>query len=356
MRSNLSLGPHGKSAPVVRVQWTLALALGLVSTAGCPGRSHPPAATAAFEQISFVLPNGEVIVPSSEWGFAVVTAPRSSADRYVNVSVGGEWAVENLVLPAAASAEDSVALAYSFGLGVSRGQTVDSVRYGLAVTPEPLRAAPEPRSQATVTPTRVTLTCRDGAPPQPARGTRARGGKIVPGTGARHNAPKTIPNQEAGENECAPASISNSLQWLNRRHDLGMPAADISIDAMKAAVGWGPGGAPADWAARKDAHMQAKGFPVRTTVTRSIEEARDGIRGRCDVELDLDGHVAVIVGVGQFEDGTWQVELREDLEQGRRRLKEEPHPIAKYDPATGRFTGRGYDMAVDGFVIECPAG
>jgi hypothetical protein len=334
----------------------VAASLFILATTGCRGGRDPAtaAATAAFEQISFVLPGGEVLVPQSEWAFALVSAPRDSADRYVNVSVDENWVVENLILPAMATAEDSVSFAYSFGLGVTRGDTVKTLRYGLAVTPEPLGTAPDSRSQAAVTQTRVTLTCRDGAPPELATGTRARGGKIVPGSRARHNAPKTIPNQEAGTNECAPVGVSNSLQWLNGRYDLGLADADISIDAMKAAVGWQAEGAPADWAARKDAHMQASGFPVTTRYTRSIEEARDGIREGCDVELDLDGHVAVIVGMAQFEDGSWQIELREDLEQGARRRREEPHPMARYDPTSRRFTGKGYDMVVDGFVVECP--
>ena len=328
----------------------------LVLATGCRGE-RPTArreAAATFEQISFVAPSGEVVAPYSEWAFAVVTAPRDSADRYVNVSVDESWVVENLLLPATPTAEDSVAFAYSFGLGTAPGDTVASVRYGLAVTAEPLGAAPQASSRAAVTQTRVTLRCRDGAPPEPAPGTRARGGRIVPGSRARHNAPKTIPNQEAGRNECAPVGASNSLQWLNRRYDLGMPDADIGIEALKTAMGWEAQGAPADWAARKDAYMQAKGFPVRTTYTRSVEEARDGIREGCDVELDLDGHVAVIVGMAQFQDGGWQIELREDLEQGARRLREEAHPMARYEPTTRRFTGKGYDMVVDGFVVECP--
>ena len=326
----------------------------LILTGVCKRGAEPaqPAATISFEQLSFVTGDGEVLIRNSEWALAVINAALSADDRYVNVSVNNEWVIENMILPASASAEDSVAIAYPFGLGTARGDSVAAVDYGFALSAEPLDAAPERSAQGLVSQTRVTATCRGDGPGEVPPGTRARGGKMVPGSKARHNAPKTIPNQEAGLNECAPTAASNSLQWLNTRYDLNLPAADISIEALKTAVDWKAEGAPADWAQKKDAYVKAKGWAITTRYTDSVELARDGIRDGCDVELDLRFHVAVIVGMFQYEDGTWQIELREDLEQNARRRRAEPHLNGKYDPATKAFTG-AHNMPVDGFVIEC---
>ncbi len=104
---------------------------------------------------------------------------------------------------------------------------------------------------------------------------------------------ETFPNQKAGLNECVPAALSNSLKWLNKKHNLGMKDEDLSIASMKKAVKWQPTGAGEQWASLKKKFRP----DLITTTTQQIEEVVKAFERKCDVELEAGDHVAALVGI-----------------------------------------------------------
>jgi hypothetical protein len=173
-----------------------------------------------------------------------------------------------------------------------------------------------------------------------------------------------IINQPCGINECAPAAVSNSLNYLNNKHDLGMSSASISIATMKIATGWSSGGAPGlsspyPWWERKKDYMEDNDYPITTTIYKAAEVdllfLKDELKRGQDIELRVPGHVLMVVGIAKQSDGKYNIHVAHDINQGA--SGGEVVEILEYDPSLGYLTRGGVyyrDMENSRFVVECP--
>jgi hypothetical protein len=164
-----------------------------------------------------------------------------------------------------------------------------------------------------------------------------------------------VPNQEQGRNECAPAAASNSLQWLNVRHGLGMAPNTIDIETMKQACGWTSGGCPYNWGTLKGQFLDNNNYPITTRVfaPNQIGQIPAEMDEDQDIEMTVTGHAVTVVGISQLANGNWEIVFQDDLKQGQTTgLRIES---STYDPNQGKFvSGALSSRTLYDFVVECP--
>lgn len=316
-----------------------------------PGRSLIE--TVRFQQLSFELALGETRVHYSDWGRLLLTFQGSQDVRYLNLSVNGRWAIRNVPVLSIHGDKVTQTITYTFSLGVPSGRQMTQLSYGISLGPQTVEIPPTESDKAPVSQEQVNVTCPTSNTPMPlGPATPLVGGKLADGE-TKHVNNTTFPNQEAGKLECGPVAVSNSLQWLNNIHSLGLKPGDIDIDAMKKATGWTSNGVPADWFKKKDQYMKDHGIPIETT-TVPIDQVPEKMDKKCDIELDGQVHIVAIVGIAKLDNGKYSITVRHDTKQG------EPggtiDETVTYDPSTNKVEGGTWldGKRVDNFVVECP--
>ncbi len=304
----------------------------------------PADAAARFEQVNWNLDG--VVTPDSEWGSLDLTFSGSDEVQYLNLSVNGSWQVQDLPLLSVGGTSGPKTMNIMFDLGVPSGVPVGNINYGYTITRQPQYAVP-PSTRAAVVGDR-DFELYNGLEPgtiagNPEPATPMKGDKAD--KSAKHSKP--FPNQECGKNECVPAAVSNSLQFLNSQHSLGMDAGAIDIGDMKSATGWTAGGCGYNWYNLKAAWMAEKNLPINTSAKLAsaginMDDVISDIQNGKDVELVATspkggGHCVAVTGCTKNADGTYSVTISHDTEQGKAGgTKTE---TVTYDPATGKFTG-----------------
>jgi hypothetical protein len=136
-------------------------------------------------------------------------------------------------------------------------------------------------------------------------------------------APRTFPNREQRKNECAPAAILNSLQYLQAGFGLQFPEKAIRLQTIKDAIGWDASGAPVgddpqkpEWVEGKKQHMTDNNLPVETELTTSANVAAAAVNLGYDVEIRVKGHVACVVDITDVGGGAYSLTLSHDVSQG----------------------------------------
>jgi hypothetical protein len=293
----------------------------------------PGGAGVAIEQLDIVWGPGQPAMLNTDYLRTTIVYPGSLGIGYLNVSANGVWGIQNLPILSTEDGGGWQSTSTLFGIGAPRGQTINSLSFGATLTPDTGGQPPE-TLQLPVTDEHEAF-CGDGTepglkpagpvvggkltdtPPVKARGT----GKPTPGV---ERPVRNFPNQWQGALECGPASVSNSLHFLNDFFHLGLAADAISIDTMKTATGWKEGeGAPSGyekkdrgewvfdkakaWETHKDNYMQKNKLPFST---KPLELAAfldangkpvapnplvQALKENADVEMNIEGHVVAVV-------------------------------------------------------------
>lgn len=291
---------------------------------------------------------------NSSWGQVIVKFTGSSEVQYFNLAFDGEWRIRNMPVLSREGAHVVQSTAFLFNLGAPDGEDVSSGRVafdlGASVLIEmPGHAVTMPVSHAVWG---IETGFRHGTisyspPPASLIGAAATGNKV---------AHTSFPNQKSGVNQCVPVALSNSLQWLNKKYNLGLAEADMSIETMKTVVGWTPTGAGPQWWSRK--RTRFKDVLTTTTIPRfNIAEVHAAVAEGCDVELSANEHVVSVTGAEKLSDGRYSLDLTHDPNQ-----RDDKAPGAEgtqtviWDPKSKTFSGAPFieGKAADLIVKECP--
>lgn len=323
------------------------------------------AQSASYHQLSFVY--GTDTTSLSDWGAVDFTFTGHSGYKFLNLSVDTVWAIENAPIVSIQGTGVPQTIRLWFPLPDS-GVVIPEIAVGLTFT-DSLKTVPPsitdtvPLSENEYFIAPGSFSGGGGPKMEPGKGEKQKGGapaQAAPAA-ATHAA---FPNQEAGANECAPAAVSNSLNFLNSVHpDLNLPVQAISIDTLKQKLDWNPvTGVPrANWVANKRAHTKKRKMRI-TTLTGgrdAIKEIPKLLADKQDVEIDCyfkgsaKAHVMSIVNCVKMADGKYALSVRHDSQQGKAGgLVTE---MGYYDPKTGDMTGALSTYKDFFIVVECPS-
>ncbi|MFQ5691368.1 MAG: hypothetical protein ACE5HQ_13995 [Gemmatimonadota bacterium] len=278
--------------------------------------SVPPGPSLSFSQLDVTL--SEERRELSEWALTTLEFTGSDDVLFFNLTVGDVWRIQNLPVLSREGPGVRQVTSVTFDLGVAPGTAVNSLSFDFALTLFPLEDMPTEVETVSVGRADYRLrTCLLEAPirftpPTPTLvGGRPMGKKVTR---------RRFPNQEAGVNECVPAAVSNSLQWLVRTRGLRAPARLISIAAMKRATGWTRRGAPGNWSSRKSGFLRRNKIPVTTRKLPrlNMSRLRREMRKGCDVELQANNHLVSVTGIQKLANGNFSLDLTHDTKQGKR--------------------------------------
>lgn len=288
----------------------------------------------------------------SSWGRLTLDYLGSSDVQYLNLNLNGNWVVENLSLGSLMGSGVMQTGSSMFDLGVPHGTDVTAVDYLFSVTSAPLASMPVGTLlTAAVNDLAYQIGGEDGVdlgspgsvPTIPLGATPISNSHKLP------HMDKFV-NQPQGNNECAPGAISNSLKYLEATGKINFSE---TIDQVKTWVDWDADGTPADWYLKKKARLEGMGMSVRfieeltpSNLDELIRQLEDGQ----DIEIDLEGHVAVLVGLRRNADGTLDLDIADDNQTDG--LSDPIRTVRLMRDLLGQKYLDG--MLLERFVIECP--
>ncbi len=313
--------------------------------------------TLHFYQLDLML--DDILYTDLDWGELDLTlTPQADTGLvYLNVTVNGSWQVENMPIWPPTADEGSKTRCIAFDLGVPAGSTITYINYGYSLTSSAVSGPPAETGITVVANRKSVLNRGAGGVPiyalLPAR--RAKAGEVPDPTKHSH---KKFPNQDCERFECAPTAVSNSLKFLNDKHNMDMDEADLSIGKMDTACGFVEGwGCPRDtWWILKKRYLEKNKIPVTTDKITDLSKLAAEIDAGQDVELQGDWHTAAIVSITDLGDGKYEIEVAHDKEQGKPGSGPAVDKIT-YDPATNTFEGSPGFFDGSSFryaVVECP--
>ncbi len=297
--------------------------------------------------------------PDSNWGRITLDYNRPAGIYYFNLGIedgigGSQWVVENLSIESLGG--DQTLMTY-FDLLVAHGTDVSALKYDYSIDITEIPAGP-----TATTPTFVSdldfqiggMKGKDTGSPGTANADPDANVAVAgsdPNSGVIPDKDKFV-NQPQDPNYCAPGAMSNSLKYLQARGKI--PASvPTSISDLAGVLGTTSAGTPPDGWYLKKATRYKKYVTTRTIeapldydkVLELIKELKDGQ----DIEVELDGHVEVLIGMRLNPDGTVDMDLADDNQTDD-----------KSDPIhTSSLRGTSATQYVDGkklvrFIIECP--
>jgi hypothetical protein len=315
-----------------------------------------------FYQMSFDLDG--VNTYETDWGTVHLTFTGSDDILYFNLTVNGSWQVQDVPVLTLHGTGLSQTQVFWFDLGNAVGEDVTSIEYAYELTTTPLGGAPTGATPAVVGDDwlRIQNGTRDVAgPTSPAPAQALVGGAAADPVQHRH---EDFPNQQCGDNECVPAGVSNSLQFLNREWCLGIPADSIDIERMKKATNWDSAGCWAyhredpnghnAWWEDKDNWIRDHGWPITTRKVDAADIAQiaDEIDAKQDIEMVVAGHLVCVVGIVDLGGGRYSVTYADD-----RRQNQDPPPCSETTCTWNGTSWEGEPLAGRGilyFIVECP--
>jgi hypothetical protein len=319
-----------------------------------------PAATLVFFQLDIDFDGDKH--RKSQWGYVELEYAGSAGTLHFNLAVEGFWRIRNMPVLSPEGPLAAHVMSFAFDLGVSEGTKVKFVSYAAALTDTPLEEMPDSLQVAEVKLRHYRLYTGFGGdpigfvPPAPVQQGGAQDGPKY-----EH---KGFPNQEAKRDECVPAAVSNSLQWLNEKYHLGMAPEEMTIEHMKVATDWDKDrpGCDNNWPQKKKEHLAADGLPVSTDTISALEfkKVEEAMKNGCDVEIGIDNHTAAVTAIqklapgGEAMDPDYSLVLTHDSDQkADGGLVNEP---VTYDDDFLRFHGPAWveNKPIEFIVVECP--
>lgn len=327
----------------------LTLSLALIHCGDEP-EPDPYNASLDFDQLDFTQIGQDQQTKDSPWGTATLGYENATELLYFNLAVNGRWVVQNLPVPASTGRRH---LTFAFDLGVSEGTKVSSLSYAHDLTLSLLDSMPTETDTATVSDRSVVYASsfRGRVPILVNPRALELGGTAA--DSAFHG--PDFPNTGAGNMECVPAAVSNSLRYLNDEFNLGLTDEETSLATMKPATDWDPTGCPFTWYRTKDQFMRDNRYPISTRRVNDFDQIIREIKAGQDVELCGDWHCAAVTGIVRLADGRYVLYVTHDTAQGEGGGEITEKII--YDPDTGRFEGSPGFFDGSGFsyfVVECP--
>lgn len=306
--------------------------------------------------------------PDTATGAATLEYLGSDRLLYVNLAVNGRWALRNVPVLSVEGADRWQGVTYTFDLGVEAGTDVAWLMKDFTLGTCPLQEMPRGGWDAPVGERDVVLF--PGAPLVEVLVSGGEGDAPAGGEAGEAHTNADFPNQESDPSACAPTAVSNSLQFLNDTHDLGIDPAELTVQRMKQATNFGDKGAAGTgcwidpdasrpegerdaWWQSKDKYMQAHDLPITTRMSETAADAIQALDDDCDVEMETNGHTVAIVGMTRLADGKYSVDIKHDTQQGQ--AGGTVTETVTLDPATGAITGgTGTGGGFNYLVIECP--
>lgn len=336
----------------------VAVALALAAGRAGPAPGSKPRLALAQLDLEF----DGVAHPFTEWGSAAIRFVGSNAPLYLNLSIDGVWRVRNLPLLSRRGPGRRQQTSVTFKLHDGDGVRVRSVAAAFSLSDTPLAAPPAPALHRRLH--RQARIYRIGTPGVAALTGLVPPSEVVEG-GAADGDPITyddFPNQDVEQNECVLGAASNSLQWLKKTFALPIADGDISIDAFRTPLEWGPKGCDDNWPDLKEKYLKDKGIGVRTEALDrfAIDRIPEFMRAKCDIELSAGIHTAAVVGFVKLDDGRMKLDLASDGKQGIKGRGTKPNDggidEGVYDPVGGRFEHAPWldRKAPELLVVECP--
>ncbi len=318
-----------------------------------------PTNSVSFHQLD--LTQDGVRHPFSEWGQADVAygGYQSNSVLYLNISRGSNWVIQNVPLPTPSDnawVTNSVSFPLAeYGSMVTNGNFGWSLRTNTTTSPPAINESntvvrPRPKDlNSGIIGNQVVYH-----PPQDMYSTLVRTVGVA-------RAWQSFPSFEQGTNECAPGAILNSLTYLNNQHHLNIASNFLTMDAMKDATSWTRFGCFGSilfidgWSEDKDEYMQANSLPIETIrSTTSFTDAITALQQTNDVEIEMEGHAAVVVGIVALTNGNYQLVLLDDGRQGKEGGL--GVYVVLYDAHTGYLIGSNWSAFPKflNFIIERP--
>ncbi len=318
-----------------------------------------------FYQVNFNLSG--YATPNSGYGVIELDFTGSRQIEYLNLNCNNTWVIQNAPLLSVGGEEAGQSQRFWFPLGVADGVEVTYIEYGYTLTEQIQEAAPERNNEALVSDVEYVIF-NGGADiqvdPTWPQATIVIGGLI---TDTILHVKNNVPNQEAGLLECAPTAVSNSLQYLNTHHSLGINASELTIDKMKDAcnfmAGLGcyiwhndarPAGMRNAWYEDKAAYIQDIGWAITTKRIdpADISDVIAEIDACEDIEMEIAGHTVTVVGMADLGGGNYSVTIQHDTNQGAAGgcVTE----TAFWDTNTNSWSGALAGWGLNYFIVESP--
>ena len=329
------------------VGFVVAVLLAIPSCDG-EGEKDPYNVSFEFHQLDFFWVNREE--PNSPWGTATLGYENSSAILYFNLAADKRWVVRNVPVP---PSTERAHWTFGFDLGVTKGTDVKQLEYAYELTPNVLTTMPGDFTRASVVDRLVVVSpgFQEGTPVLRDPPDAEFGDAVA--SSAFHEG--EFPNAGAGDKECVPAAVSNSLKFLNAKYGLGLTDEEMSIATMKRATDWDPTGCGFEWYKTKDQYMQDRGYGVTTRKIENFDQIIEEIKAGQDVELCGDWHCAAVTGIARLTNGKYVIYVAHDTAQDEK--GGEIYEKIIYDPDTKKFEGSPGFFDGSGFsyfVVECP--
>ena len=321
-------------------------------------RRGPANPICTLHQVAMV--GDDFVYLHSGWGQAELTFNGSAELQYFNLTVNDSWVAQNVPVLSRMGADVAQTIHFKIPLGVF-GIPLVQVNAGQSLTPEPV--VTKPPFDIGVSVGLFAEKLFSGLQDQGLEYSTPE--NLVGGTVVRHTVSlPSFPNREQGRNECVPAAILNSLNFLNQHHSLSIDPAELTMEKMRAAVDWNFDGAPVDdvnnitWVRNKQRYMAAKEFPITTTVTKDPQQAMNALSNRCDVEISMTGHAAAVVGMTDLGNNRYSLDLAHDIRQGEDGGTIVETVILDMNQQKLEFSsmfGSNWTPYMLAFVIECPS-
>jgi hypothetical protein len=288
---------------------------------------------------------------NSAWGQVVVDFTGFSDVRYFNLNVDGVWVVQNMGIQSSYGAGINQQIATMFDLGVADGIDLSSIDYASSFTVDPLQNSPIGALQhGTVSDIDYQIGAVGGVdlgtpgdPPKP----KPKGDHGKPVMEGHLPMIDKFDNQVQGPYECVPAAISNSLKYLQSTGKLRLNL-DTDIKSLKKVVKWGSDGTGEGWEAlKRDKYAGVlstqitHGYNRQDHLPKIIKALKEGK----DVEISMNGHVAVVAGARVYADGTVEFDLFDDNQKDN---KKDPLRTVVVAPDKRSIDGK----KILGFVVE----
>ncbi|MBW8034891.1 MAG: hypothetical protein FVQ79_04420 [Planctomycetes bacterium] len=302
--------------------------------------------------------------PDSNWGRITLDYNRPAGIYYFNLGIedgigGSQWVVQNLSIESLGG--DQTLMTY-FDLLVAHGTDVSALKYDYSISIAEIPAGPTAATPTFVSDLSFQIGGKKGKDTGSPETANADPDEDVNGAATNDPNSGVIPdldkfvNQPQDPNYCAPGAMSNSLKYLQARGKI--PASvPTSISDLAGVLGTTSEGTPAgpgdSWylkkATRYKKYVTTRTIEAPLTIAKVqelIKELKDGQ----DIEMDLEGHVEVLVGMRLNPDGTVDMDLADDNQ-----TDDKSDPI---HTSSLRVDVDG-NQKVDGqklirFIIECP--
>ncbi len=320
-----------------------------------PPQTNPYNARLQFEQLDFNVEG--MPMKDSPWGSVVLNLVQPGAftgsGPLLNVAVDNRWVIQNVpVLFDPKGGGEVISYTYYFDLGVPYGTDVAELEYAFELTADVRLTMPNDFRKASVADRSFIMSSGirgESLLPIPPLVTE-KGDRVVGQMWANLG---YFPNQECGVNECVPAAVSNSLNFLNGKYNLGMSTPQMDIITMKQATGW-DNGCAGNWPDNKDAWMKKYNYPITTRTETNFDQIINDVKAGQDVEVYSPVHCAAVRAIGKMADGRYILYVAHDTKQGEKGGLRIEKVI--FDPTTGTFEGApGFNgLPLYSFTVECP--